>query len=358
MLGIILKILCILGWIVLFLLGLLILIVCLVLFFPVSYRIGWQKDTESMTADVRLKWLFGIVAGSFAFPEPGTLIIRLFGLRVFDSGKADTDSSPEGGAETAKKGSSPEGGRDNAADADTKSSRNAASDADSAGDKCNVAADADSGNKCETAADAEDSGNKYKAAADADSGNKCKAASDADSGTNGSGTANEEHGRHNHTDKQDTEGETASENEAASEKASGPLQTFGRLSARLKRLRELAASLLAILKEEDTGLLFSHVMLRTGRILKSIRPRKIEGRLTFGTGSPDTTGYGMALYGMLSPFLGQNLSVTPDFEEAVLEGQLSAKGRIFIITLLYNGLRILLDRRLRQFIRKIKREVK
>ena len=66
----------------------------------------------------------------------------------------------------------------------------------------------------------------------------------------------------------------------------------------------------------------------------------------------------MAVYGMLSPYLGQNLTVTSDFEEKVLEGQLSMKGRIILAVLVYHGLRAILDRRLHYFIKKMKREVK
>lgn len=353
MLGIILKILCILGWIVLFLLALLILTVLLILFFPVSYCISWQKDAASMTVSARLKWLFGMITGSFDFPQPGALIVKLFGIVVFDSGKSgdgQTDGEDQAGSRdhsgnTSGKASGDASADTAAANADSNANSTEVADTDRHSGSGGTPNDGTDSNNADTPAVSTHSDSAGTMDTDADS--SCADTPDADGSTD--------------TPDADSSADT---NEASGifcrikSLLQKLLQTIRQLFDKLKHTKERADAFLAILKAEDTRLLFSYVMSRTGRILKSIRPRKIEGQLTFGTGSPDTTGYGMALYGMLSPFLGQNLSVTPDFEEAVLEGQLFAKGRIFMITLLYNGLRILLDRRLRQFIRKIKREVK
>ncbi len=109
-----------------------------------------------------------------------------------------------------------------------------------------------------------------------------------------------------------------------------------------------------LLTDEESKLLFSHICRRLGKILRHIRPRRIKADLTFGTGSPDTTGYAYAVYGMLSPHLGEGVFVTPDFTQAILEGKLCAAGHITVFTLLINLLAVLLDRRLRLFIRKFK----
>ena len=74
----------------------------------------------------------------------------------------------------------------------------------------------------------------------------------------------------------------------------------------------------------------------------------------FGTGSPDTTGYAYGVYGMLSPSLGNRLMVTPDFTRAVLEGDLDIAGRITVFTIIWNGMKVLLDKKLRRFVQKMK----
>ena len=123
---------------------------------------------------------------------------------------------------------------------------------------------------------------------------------------------------------------------------------------KIKNIWENISYYVELLREEETRQLFSHVVFRLGKILKSIRPRRIRGQLLFGTGSPDTTGYAYGVYGMLSPFLGCRLLVTPDFTRAVLEGDIAVAGHITVFTILWNGLKVLLDKKFRRFVQKMK----
>ena len=112
----------------------------------------------------------------------------------------------------------------------------------------------------------------------------------------------------------------------------------------------------ALLQEENTKQLYSYAKLCAAKILKNIRPRHIRADILFGTGSPDTTGYVFGLYCMLYPALGAKCVVTPDFERAVLEGRADISGHITVFVLGINVLRLMLDKKLRRFIRKLKKE--
>ena len=59
---------------------------------------------------------------------------------------------------------------------------------------------------------------------------------------------------------------------------------------------------------------------------------------------------------MLSPYLGKNISVTPDFENAVLRGELFVRGRITVVMLLFHSAHVLFDRRLHGFVKQLKME--
>ena len=107
---------------------------------------------------------------------------------------------------------------------------------------------------------------------------------------------------------------------------------------------------------EENKLFFGRVKDRLFKILKSIKPRVLKADLLIGTGSPDTTGYVCALYGMLSPILGRDFILTPDFEEKVLKGSFYAKGKIRIFTILRHGIMVLLDKQLKAFMKEMKRE--
>lgn len=93
------------------------------------------------------------------------------------------------------------------------------------------------------------------------------------------------------------------------------------------------------------------------RIFKSIRPAKCSINLLAGTGDPASTGQILAVYGILYPLIGNNVSVEADFgEQAILEGSLYMKGKITVFTLVMAGIRIYRDKNIRQLIKMFKRE--
>ena len=88
MLGIILKILALLGWLLLFVIILLLSLLLLVAIYPISYRIWWEKNTEHMFVKAKASWLAGFLNVRFEYPSPGNVVVKLFGITVYDSGKA------------------------------------------------------------------------------------------------------------------------------------------------------------------------------------------------------------------------------------------------------------------------------
>ncbi|HKL79765.1 MAG TPA: DUF2953 domain-containing protein, partial [Mobilitalea sp.] len=70
------------------------------------------------------------------------------------------------------------------------------------------------------------------------------------------------------------------------------------------------------------------------KLFKHIFPTRLKLRLTFGTGDPCSTGQALGAFSILYGFYGDNISITPDFENKVFEGKHYAKGRIRIGSLL------------------------
>ncbi|MBE5883421.1 MAG: DUF2953 domain-containing protein [Lachnospiraceae bacterium] len=130
--------------------------------------------------------------------------------------------------------------------------------------------------------------------------------------------------------------------------------TILKIYDKIKHIVENIAFYKALLQDEQTVGLLRHAWFRLGRILKNIRPRKLKGTILFGTGSPDTTGYAFGAYGMLSAWLGKHINVTPDFTQAILEGEVYAAGHITIFQLLVHTLMVVLDKRLRLLFHRIK----
>ena len=84
------------------------------------------------------------------------------------------------------------------------------------------------------------------------------------------------------------------------------------------------------------------------KIIKHILPTKLRSKVIFGTGDPCSTGQLLGLCAILYSFYGDNMQITPDFQNARFEGQHYAKGRIRVITLLFIVIKLMLDKRFKQ----------
>lgn len=95
---------------------------------------------------------------------------------------------------------------------------------------------------------------------------------------------------------------------------------------------------------------------QAGMLLRHVCPKKIKGSLRIGTGDPASTGQVLAVYGMLYPFLGNQIMVTPDFEQQIVEGELFIKGRITLFRLVKCAWIVYFNKDLRRVINMLKRE--
>lgn len=300
MLSVILKILSILGIILIVLLGIALLLILIMLVYPVSYKAHGEKNTDSSEVFVKVNWLLGLIRIRYVYPPPGNLTVKILWHTIFTSGneKKDSkaDSETDGSATVSKNEGNSEAQGKAEPDENTDSSSNPETDQSS-----------------EKPTDAENAGNS----------------------------------------------------DAISDIKTDEIRFFGEKIAKIKytirniydKIKEIWGNIayyINLLREEDTKQLFSHVCFRIGKVWKHIRPRHLKADVLFGTGSPDTTGYCMGVYGMLSTSLGQTVSVTPDFTEKILEGTFTVSGHIVPVVLLINICKILLDKKLMKFIKKLK----
>ena len=133
--------------------------------------------------------------------------------------------------------------------------------------------------------------------------------------------------------------------------------TIKKIYDKIKHIWENICFYKELLFHDDTKELIKHAFKRVGNILKKLKPKKLKADILFGTGEPDTTGYALGVYGILSPHIHKPsyVNLTPDFENKVIEGTIEAKGHIMIFTVLSNAVKLLLDKRLRRLYSKIKK---
>ncbi len=322
MLHVILQILAIIGIILLCILGLFILLILLVLFVPIRYRANGNKKGKDIRLKAKATYLFRLVTVTYECPEPGGLVARILGFKVVDTAKK---SGEEGNGKKKKKKKR----RKNKAEEHAK----AAINTEAASEKGTKQEEAEAAEICEAKEAAED---------------KTLSVQQGDA---------------------ETEGEAFKEEEAEKEKLTFRdkikkiLYTIKTFCDKIKHIKDTIKGIAdniayykKVITQTENQKLYGRVKDRIFKVLKSIRPRVLKASLHIGTGSPDTTGYLCALYGMLLPILGNNVILDADFEEAVWEGTFFLKGRITVFTLLRHAAGLLLDKQLRILIKQLKKE--
>lgn len=92
------------------------------------------------------------------------------------------------------------------------------------------------------------------------------------------------------------------------------------------------------------------------RLMKIVLPRKVSGTFTIGMEDPAATGQILSIYGILYLLIGDSITVIPDFEKPVMEGNFRFKGKITAFTLIRIAAKIYFDKDLKRVICLFKKE--
>ena len=88
--------------------------------------------------------------------------------------------------------------------------------------------------------------------------------------------------------------------------------------------------------------------------LKKAAPKKVTGTVRFGFNDPALTGETLGILGMIYGKLPKDLSIQPDFEQEILQGNVRMKGSFQAVTAAGIALRLFRDQNLRKTIRHFK----
>lgn len=311
MLHVILQILAVIGIILLCILGLILLLLALILFVPVRYRVNGKRFGEDMEFAVKATYLLHMFTVKYDYPKPASVIVRLFGIELYDSKQKKEEENAEQNLEPEKELSD----QNKVEDSETETNKGADIASDRTEEKVFKEKDID---ETLTQADTKE-----------------------------------------HSDQT----EPLEEKRSLKEKIQ---YTFRSICDKIKNIMQKIKDIFAnisyykeVLFKVENQRMYGRVKNRLFKVSKSIRPRTIKANVRIGTGSPDTTAYIYGIYGMLQPVFGKNvknINIDLDFDEAVYEGTIFLKGRITIFTILVQIIKILLDKQVQIFIKQLKRE--
>lgn len=315
MTALILQILKIIGLVLLAVLGLLILLLLIVLFVPIRYRAaGYRPENEEAAfhASARVTYFFHVVKASFVYPEETYLKLTVFGIQIIPSKR-------EKGVATKRKQQKKSG-------AETDFSANSGTESEF---KENLAAGTISDTKSEPKATS-DSKTMEKQTEEAEFEND------------------------------DTPQKTLKNLLVFLKKLTNPFRniqyTLQKIYDKIKHIIHHIRFYVRLIQSQSFQNAFTLCKSQLLWILKKILPRKLAADFTIGTGDPANTAQILSIYGICYPLIGEHVTITPDFDHKVIEGNFSLKGHITVFCLIRVAAKVYFDKDLRRVIRLIKKE--
>lgn len=154
------------------------------------------------------------------------------------------------------------------------------------------------------------------------------------------------------TVQKDSEKKTDKKAESKGEKSKE--NKFDKLKCTIKNVCDKIKMVLDFLKAESHQATLLRLKKEVARFLAFIRPKKLKGKVHFGTDDPYKTGQILAVLSVLYPFYGENIEIYSDFEQKILEGELYVKGHVRGVYALIIMINLLLDKNVRTTIKDIK----
>lgn len=313
MLTVVLTILKWIGITILVLLGILIFLLCLVLFVPIRYNAdGFYKDSYRVRA--RISWLLHIVSFSLDYEkeQPFHMKLRVFGIPIFDNLKKK-DKIPK----------------------KTKVQKNPVKEQTSPEI---------------IAASVEKKHSSVKQQQTVESQNEVIEADesvvDVEEALNTDETLDE-----NISDEIEKLG-FVEKIKLLFSKVIGAFRnikyTIHRICDTIKGIKDNITYFVELFKKDSTKAALAACKKQLMRIFKNLKPKKFQVNLHIGMEDPATMGDILGVWGMLYPIHQGHIDICPDFEQAVLEGEFYCKGRITVYIYIWTVIIILFDKDIRR----------
>ena len=332
------------GWILLGIVLLLLFLLLTILFLPICYRVIVKMDQNGLSVKAKGTWFFYLIRVFFDYPEPKKPIIKIAWFTL--SKKKEKAKKPKD-----KKADTSNNSKDTLNQA--QEITNASEEDKSSSDKDDVLAEISGASSEHTASEKTSSIDDASVNSPEESITEESTTEESSSEENLSEVTSSTEVREDskETDKS-VEDQPKQESETDSndnDKKKKPFkETVQKLLDDIKYYKELW-------EDGNTKPFVKDALSRVLHILKNLMPRKIKGYVLFGAASPDVTGYVFGAYSVCRTLYPKRffLTLEPDFEQKVLEGDLIIKGYFCVFTLLFDALRILFDKRLKVLRKKL-----
>ncbi len=312
-LSVLLLILKILGIILLSVLGIILLIILVILFVPVRYSIRARKDEEGNPpyfVKAKVTWLLHIINALVSYPSDETVRVRVFLFKVFPSSRKE---------KSAKKKEKAKEKKSTFIEDDKVEENENITYKDSVPDDLNFVEKPD---------------DNYD--------NKVIEPED-----------------HRPVKKKKIKKQRKSLKKIINDKIREIKDKINGIKKKASDIKYNTDKYIQIYNSDEFQAAFDLCKKKLLGILKSILPKKIKGKATFGKeNAPDTVGMVYSLYSVLYSRIGKSFILNPEFERDILTGDVIIKGRIFVFVLIFAAIRIYFDKNIKKLLKMLKKEKK
>lgn len=112
----------------------------------------------------------------------------------------------------------------------------------------------------------------------------------------------------------------------------------------------------SLLQEESTLAAFASCKKQLVRVLRHLSPQKFQVKLHIGREDPAAMGDIMGVWGMLYPIHMGRIELYPDFEQQIMEGSFSVKGRITVFVFVRAMIILIFDKDIGRLRKRLTRE--
>ena len=315
MLHILFLILKIIGIILAVILGLILLVICIVLFVPICYKadLHGSGNARELTVHAKVSWLFGLIKAVFALENGKTdLSVRIAWKKFGDSDPVEDKAEDriEEKPKPEKKAVMQE--------------KQVIQGEEKQDDTTNRITDKAVEDQTEKAEKSEQSAKTRPESTEKKQSKKKDRKEDSDS---------------------------ASKIEQITEKIKC---TYHKFCDKINEITEKKDKISDFLTDETHKNAFLKLKNEAFHLLKKLKPKKIQGEITFGFEDPSLTGRLLAWISMIYPWIGEHTDITPDFEHRTLSGDLSIRGRLYVITPVVTAIRLILSKAVRRSFKDIR----
>ena len=315
MLHILFLILKIIGIILAVILGLILLVICIVLFVPICYKadLHGSGNARELTVHAKVSWLFGLIKAVFALENGKTdLSVRIAWKKFGDSDPVE-DKAEDRIEEKPK----PE-------KKSVMQEKQVIQGEEKQDDTTNRITDKAVEDQSEKAEKSEQTAKTRPESTEKKQRKKKDRKEDSDS---------------------------ASKIEQITEKIKC---TYHKFCDKINEITEKKDKMSDFLTDETHKNAFLKLKNEAFHLLKKLKPKKIQGEITFGFEDPSLTGRLLAWISMIYPWIGEHTDITPDFEHRTLSGDLSIRGRLYVITPVVTAIRLILSKAVRRSFKDIR----